>query len=103
MPRFDGATGGDLAAARALAAGRGGGTVDAVQTACQDACDGCLTRAALAGKDVTVCDALLRDGVLDRGLDMLLVDHVLERLGPVFSSDYLIHGGGGSSCQAPGN
>ena len=30
------------------------------------------------GKDVAVRDALLRDGVFQRGLDVFLVDHVRE-------------------------
>ena len=85
---------GDLAATGAHAAGRGRGSLDAVQAARQDARDGGFAGAALARKDVAVGDALLRDGVLERGLDVLLVDHVLERLRAVFAGDDLVHGVG---------
>ena len=53
-----------------------------------------LPGAALAGKNVAVRDAVLRDGVFERGLDVLLVDHIVERLRPVFAGDDLIHGDG---------
>ena len=92
---------GDLPATGAYAAGRGRGSLDAVQAARQDARDGGFAGAALARKDVAVGDALLRDGVLQGGLDVLLVDHVLERLGAVFSCNDLVHAVG--ECQAPGN
>jgi hypothetical protein len=68
--------------------------LNAVQAAGQNARDGGLAGAALARKNVAVGDALLRDGVFERGLDVLLVDHVVKRLRPVFSGDDLIHGVG---------
>src|SRR5204863_9451209 len=49
--------------------------------------------AALAGEDVAVRDPVLRDRILERGLYVLLVDHVVKRLGPVFTGDDLTHGG----------
>src|SRR5581483_82452 len=97
-----GVAAGDLAAAGAFAARRRSRAVDAVQAAGEDAGDGRFAGAALAGEDVPMRDAVLRDGVLERGLDVLLVDHVAKRLGPIFAGDYLVHGAGGS-CQAPGN
>src|SRR5258708_3643617 len=79
-----GAAGGDLEAAGADAAGLAGGTLDTVQTARQNPGDSRLPRAALARQDIAVRDAVLGDGIFQRGLDMLLVDHVGKRLGPVF-------------------
>src|ERR1019366_4039798 len=67
----------------------------------EDAGDGGLAGAALARKNVPVGDAILRNSAFERGLDVFLVDHVVERLGPVFTRDYLVHGVG--ICQAPGN
>jgi len=96
-----GAAGGDFQAACAHPARRGRGALDAVQAARQDARNGGLAGAALSRKDVAVGNAFLGDGVFERGLDVLLVDHVLERLRPVFSGDYLVHGAG--KCQAPGD
>ena len=102
MPRLEAASisitsrriaAGDFQAAGAHAAGRGGGTLDAVQAARQDARDRGFARAALAGKDVAVRDALLRDGVLERGADVLLADQFRKRLRPVFPGDDLVHGG----------
>src|SRR5262249_15916124 len=95
------AAGGDLETARALAARRRSRTLEAVQAARQNARDGRLSGPSLAGKDVAVGDPVLSDGVVESGLDVLLIDHVAERLRPVFASDYLIHGAG--NCQAPGN
>ena len=37
-------------------------------------------------------DALLGDGVCQGGLDVLLVDHVVKGLRPVFARDDLVHG-----------
>jgi len=95
------AAGGDFEAACAHPARRGRGAFDAVQAARQDARDGGLPGAALSRKNVTMGDAFLGDGVFEGGLDVLLVDHLPERLRPVFSSDYLVHGAG--ECQAPGD
>ena len=89
-------------AAGAFAAGRGGGPVDAVQAAGQDARDGGFAGAALAGEDVAVGDPVLRDGVFQRGLDVFLVDHVGKRLRPVFSGDDLVHGVGICADNMPG-
>ena len=83
--------------------------MNAVQAARHNARDGGLAGAALAGKDVAVRDAILRDRVFERGLDVLLIDHVLKRLGAVFARYDLIHGVAGVRmkhgpvCQAPGN
>ena len=70
------------------------GPLHAVQAAGQNAGDGGFAGAALAGEDVAVGDAILRDGVFERGLDVLLVDHVGKGLRPVFPRDDLIHGVG---------
>ena len=86
------AAGGDLEATGAHAAGLAGGSLDAVQTARQNTGYGRLPRAALAGKDIAMRDAVLRDGVFQRGLDVLLIDHVDKRLGPVFPGYDLVHG-----------
>ena len=80
----------------------------AVQAARQNPRHGGLPCPALPRKNIAVSDAVLRNGVFERGLDVLLVDHLPERLRPVFSSDDLVHGAGESvylrtSCQAPGN
>ena len=48
---------------------------------------------ALAGKDITMSDALLRNGVLERGADMLLADQLRKGLRPVFPGDNLVHEG----------
>src|SRR5581483_4081132 len=37
-------------------------------------------------------DPVLRNGMFEGSLDMLLVDHIGERLRPVFAGDDLIHG-----------
>ena len=78
-----------------------GRTLLAVKTAGDDPRCGGLARTPLAGEYIAVRDAVLRDGVFEGGLDVFLVDHVLERLGPVFPGDHLIHGVG--ECQAPGD
>ena len=77
-----------------FAARRGGGSLDAVQAARQDAGDGGFAGAALARKDVAVGDAVLRDGVFQGGLDVFLVDHILKCLGPILSGYDLVHAGG---------
>src|ERR1039458_6671303 len=82
----------DFLAARAHAAGLVRGAVHAVQAARQDARHGGLAGSALAREYVAVRDAVLRDGVFERGLDVLLIHHVGERLGPVFPGDDLVHG-----------
>src|SRR5581483_2953440 len=79
--------------ARAFAARRDGRTLRAVQAPSQDARDGRLTRPAMSREDVAVRNSPLRDGVLERSLDVFLVDHVGKRLRPVFTRDDLIHGG----------
>ena len=96
-----GPAGRDLQAARAHPARLICWSVNAIQTARQNAGHRGLARAALAGKDVAVRDPVLRDGVLDRGLDVLLIDYVGKRLGPVFPGDDLVHGG--TLSQAPGD
>jgi hypothetical protein len=87
-----GAPGRDFLAARADPAGHIRGAVHAVEAAGQDARHGGLAGSALPREDVAVRDAILRDGVLERGLDVLLIHHVGERLGPVFPGDDLVHG-----------
>ncbi len=68
------------------------GPLIAVQAARQNARDGGFAGAALARKNVAVRDALLRDGVFERGLDVFLADQLRKRLRPVFPGDDLIHG-----------
>jgi hypothetical protein len=101
MPRFDAAsismtsTEPPAAISRQLAQtpqGLIGGAFFAVEAAGDDARGGGLAGAALAGKNVAVGDAVLRDGIAQRGLDVLLVQHIVERLRTVFSRDDLIHG-----------
>ena len=71
--------------------GVGGGPLIAVQAARQNARDGGLAGAALAGKNVAVRDPLLRDRVFERGADVLLADQLRKRLRPVFPGDDLVH------------
>ena len=70
------------------------GPFDAVQAARQNAGDGGFPGAALAGKDVSMRDAVLRDGIFQGGLDVFLVDHILKSLGPILSGYDLVHAGG---------
>src|ERR1019366_5414925 len=103
-----GAAGGDFLTTGALAAGRRSGSLDAVQAARQNARDGGLPGAALTRKNVAVRDPVLCDGILQRVLDVFLIDHVGKGLWAVLSGDYLVHGVGirmprGQLCQAPGN
>src|SRR5438067_2122228 len=67
-----GAARGDLHAARTDPARPIRRPIDAVQAARQNAGDGCLPGPALAGENVAVRDPVLRDGVLERRLDVLL-------------------------------
>ena len=108
LDHVDGAAGGDFLAAGAYATGGRSGSLDAVEATRQDARNGGFSGAALAGKDVSVRDAVLRDGVFECVLDVFLIDHVGKRLWAVLSGDYLVHGVGiriprGRLCQAPGN
>ena len=91
----------DLEATGAHAAGRGGRALDAVQAARQNAGNSGLPGAALAGKNVAVRDALLRDGVFERGADVLLADQLGKRLRPVFPGDDLVHEGVGGEYARP--
>ena len=70
------------------------GPCHTVQATRQYARHGGFAGAALPRKNVAVRDAVLRDGIFERGLDVFLIDHVGERLGPVFAGDDLIHGAG---------
>ena len=84
------------------------GPLIAVQAAGDDARGGGFAGAALAGKDVAVRDAVLRDGVPQSGLDVLLVEHVVEGLRPVFRAMTWYMGSWSEAaveliCQAPGN
>ena len=114
MPRLEAASisitsgrvaGGDFEAARAHSAGRGGGPLNAVQAAGQNAGHRGLAGAALAGENVAVGDPPLRDRVLERGLDVFLADQFRKRLRPVFPGDDLIHARRveGGLCQTPGD
>ncbi len=51
--------------------------------------------AALARKNVAVSDAVLGDRIAQGGLDVLLTQHIVERLRTILSGYDLIHGGGG--------
>ncbi len=90
----DRSAGRDFEAARADAAGLIGRAFFAVEAAGDDARGGGLAGAALAGKDVAVRDAVLRDRVAQSGVDVLLVQHIVERLGTIFARDDLVHGEG---------
>ncbi len=108
LDHIHGAAGGDFQAAGADATGFCGGPLNAIQAARQNAGDGGLASAALARKNIPVGDPVLGNGVFERGLDVFLVDHVVEGLRPVLAGDYLVHGVGlrrahGQVCQAPGN
>ena len=70
-----------------------GGTFFAVEAAGDDAGGGGFAGTALAGKNVAVGDAVLGDRVPQGGLDVLLIQHVVKGLGPVFARDDLVHGG----------
>ena len=94
---------GNFEATGALAAGRGRGSLFAVQTARKNAGDRGLAGAALAGKNIAVGDALLGDGVFERGLDVFLADELVKCLRPVLARDDLIHGKRLRICQTPGD
>jgi len=64
--------------------------VAAVERLGQDACDGGLADAAVAGKDVAVGDALLVEGVGQGAGYVVLAGNVEKALRPVFSSQNLI-------------
>jgi len=51
-----------------------------------------FTSAPLAGKDIAVGDAVLRDRIPERGDDVLLVQQIVEGLRTIFARDDLIHG-----------
>ncbi len=89
-----GAAGLDFGATGADAAGLVGGAVDAVEATGHDARRGGFAGAALAGKDVAVGDAVLGDGIAQSGFDVLLVEHIVEGLRPVFAGNDLILSGG---------
>ena len=71
-----------------------GWTLDAVDAARHDARNRSLSRTSLARKDIAMSDALLRNGIFQRGLNVLLVDHVGKSLGPVLPRYDLIHSEG---------
>ena len=82
---------GDFAAVDADAAGlfrRALGRADgraAVQCCGEDACDGRLADAAMAGEDVAVSDAVLRERVEQGARDVVLSDDVGEELGAILA------------------
>ena len=57
--------------------------------------------------DLFICDvgdAVLKDGVFERSLDVFLADQLRECLRPVLPGDDLVHEGRLSKkCQAPGD
>jgi hypothetical protein len=66
--------------------GRAGADLGAaVECAGQDAGDGGLADAAMAGKDIAVGDAVLREGVEQGAGDVVLPDDVGEALGAVLA------------------
>ena len=87
----DGVAGADLGAGLADVAGLGGGAelaadgVAAVERHGQDAGDGGLADAAVAGEDVAVGDAVLGERVHQGHGDVVLSDDVGEALGTVFA------------------
>ena len=84
----------DFAADIALVAGGDGGALDAVEGFGEDARGGGFPCAARAHEDVSVGEALLLDGVLERGGDVLLADDVGKRLRPIFAGkNRVAHGG----------
>ena len=91
----------NLQTAGAHAAGSFGRAINAIQAARHDARQRSLAGAALAGEDIAVRDTVLQNRIAERGLYVILIHHVGERLRPVLSGDYLIHEEG--ICQAPGN
>ena len=101
LDHIHGAAGGDFQATCAGATGLNDRTLNAIETARQNARQSCLPGAPLPRKDVPVCDAPALDRILECSLDVLLVHHVAKRLRPVFASNYLVHGAG--TCQAPGD
>jgi len=108
LDHVHGAAARDFQATGADAAGLRGGPLNAIQAARQNAGDGGFAGAALARKNVPVGNPVLGDSVFERGLDVFLIDHVVEGLRPVLAGDYLVHGVGlrrahGQVCQAPGN
>ena len=105
----DGIAGLDLGAAFADLAwlgrwprGRADG-IAAVQRHGQDARDGGLADAAVAGEDVTVGDAVLGERMHQSHSDVVLSDDVGEALGTIFASEYLVgHRVESSSIVPPG-
>ena len=63
----------------------------------EDACHGRLARATWATKEVGMAGPALKDGMLQRGDDMLLANDVLERLGTILPVQRL-HGTSDSRC-----
>ncbi len=57
----------------------------AVERSCEDTRDGGLADAAMAGKNVAVSDAVLRERVEQRSGDVILSDDVGEELGAVLA------------------
>ena len=58
--------GSDLAAVIAHAAGRDGGSVDAIERLRQNARSGCFADATRTNKKIRVCQTILRDSILER-------------------------------------
>ena len=80
------------------------GPLIAIQAARQNARDGGFAGAALAGKDVAVGDAVLRDGVFERGLDVFLVDQSAKDCGRYLRAMTWYMGRDVRKiCQAPGD
>ncbi len=75
---------------RAFAAGSHGRPLGAVQRLCQNARRGGLAHSPRTGKDVSVRDAPLDDGILQRVRDQPLAGNVIKKLRSVFAGDDLI-------------
>ena len=81
---------GDLLTVVALVARFGRRTFHTVQCLGEDARGGSLADAARADEEVGVGQPVLFDGVLQRGGDMLLSNHVVELLWPPFAGQHLV-------------
>jgi hypothetical protein len=71
----------------------GGRALNAVEAARHNARNGGFSRAPLAGKNIAMGDAALRDGVFESGFDVFLADQLRKRLRPVLAGNDLVHEG----------
>ena len=82
----------DLATVIAHAARRHGWAVYAIERLRENPGRRCLADAARPDEKISVCEAILRDRVLERLRDMFLPDQIIKSLWPIFSrEDFVAH------------